>query len=173
MTRVRDLGVGFGGWRRTGIEFGTALLLVLLLACGGEEAPSPADTTPPAPAATPEPASPPAAAMPSRDVEIATGELPKDYPADLPQPPSAAPQTSMLVPGQGGLITFTSSETSEAVVDHFKKTLPEQGWDVAGVTDEPTRSLIKATKDTRAVDVSVRNSPTGDGTIVVVLVKPN
>ena len=57
------------------------------------------------------------------------------------------------------------------MTDHFKKSLPEQGWEVASATDDPKRSVIKATKDTRSVDVSVSKSAKGDGTAVVVMVQ--
>jgi hypothetical protein len=163
-----------GGRSRTGLAIGAALPLAILLACGGEEAPTATTETtpPPAASATPPAATPPGAAKAPREgLSVATGELPKGYPEDLPQPPAAEPQTSMMIEGQGGLITFLSTESTESVAEHFKKSLPEQGWQVAEVSGGPARSVIKATKDSRAVDVTVGKSPKGDGTAVVVLVK--
>jgi hypothetical protein len=167
------VGRGVGRHRRAGIAIVACLPLALLLGCGGgDEQPAPPDGAPPAPAApveTPEPA--PSAAKPANKVQVVTGEVPKNYPTDLPQPPSATAQTSMVLPGEAGLITFLSTESIQVVADHFKQGLPEQGWQIAETTDEPTGSIIKATKDTRSVDVSVKDSPKGDGTTVTVLLK--
>jgi hypothetical protein len=166
-------GSGSAGRRRTGFAIGAALPLALLLACGGDETPAtPGETAPPAAAATPPAAQQPTPAKAPREgVSVATGEIPKGYPEDLPQPPSATPQTSMMVEGKGGLITFLSTESTEAVSEFFKTSLPEQGWQVAEVSGGPVRSVIKATKDSRSVEVTVGKSPKADGTAVMVMVK--
>jgi hypothetical protein len=171
-----QVGNGSGAWCRAAFAIGAALPLAILLACGGEEAP-PAPTesaTPPAPVAKVQPGMPPAKApkrKPAEGVEVLKGELPAAYPADLPQPPSAEPETSLMVEGKGGIVSFKSTESTEAVAAHFKKSLPEQGWEVISTSGDAARSLIKATKDNRAVNVTVAKAPSGTGSSVMVQLK--
>jgi hypothetical protein len=161
---------GSGGWCRAGVAIGAALPLAMLLACGGEETPAgTGETAPPAAAGTP-PTTPPTAPRPDENIRVTQGELPADYPADLPQPPSATAQASMMAEG-AGLVAFLSTESPEAVTDHFEKSLPEQGWQVASATGDATRTMIAATKDTRAVSVTVSRTATGEGADVVVVVQ--
>ena len=156
-----DLESGLRGRRRAGLALVASLPLMLLLSsCGSDETPGAADTAPPT--ETPAQAAPPTS-PPADDVgaEIVSGRLPDGYPSDLPQPPSAEPGRAMLIPGKGGLIIFESTESPQAVMDHLKKALPEQGWNVETAADEPMRSVIKATKDSRSVNVIVNGSPGG------------
>jgi hypothetical protein len=159
-----DLESGLRGRRRAGLALVASLPLMLLLSsCGSDETPDAADTAPPTetPAQAAPPTSPPAVHPDDVGAEIVSGRLPDGYPSDLPQPPSAEPGRALLIPGKGGLITFQSTEPPQAVVDHFKKALPEQGWNVETAADEPMRSVIKATKDSRSVNVIVNGSPGG------------
>lgn len=163
------------------IALGITGLLLPALGCGRKEsapAKTPAGemapkTTPPQPAAG-KTASP--LTMPekgSREVtlkdekgkettaELSSGELPKGYPADLPSPPQSTPAQSLLIPGHGGLVTFVSKASRQDVIDHFKKSLPEQGWTIDSTTEHASQTLIKASKGARHANVSIEESSKG------------
>ena len=140
----------------------TAIALALgSLACGGDDTSAPTAT--PAAEATPDA---PAAANPNRPVpvtkkpdapiqaEFVEGELPTSYPTDIPSYPGAEPKTSMSVPGQGTLATFSSSSSAEEILDFYRSELESRGWNVT----DAKRGGINATKDGRAAQIKVLRS---------------
>jgi hypothetical protein len=138
--------------------------LLLALACGGKEeetkAPDAAATTPSAtPAAQP---SEGAAATPQEDsgipAEVVNGDLPKDYPKDLPVYPGSAPTTSLMA-GGSGLIVLNTNAPAAAVLSHYRDELPNQGWTVDEVGEDPPR--ITAHKDSRNATISITESSEG------------
>jgi hypothetical protein len=90
---------------------------------------------------------------------VAAGELPEGYPSDLPPPAGSEPMNAMIIPGQGGLVTFQSKESREDVYEHWKKELPDQGWDIE-TEEDSLRYMIRASKSGRTAMVTVA-SPQG------------
>lgn len=147
---------------RTVITIGVASLLLAALGCGsgGDES----STAPPAAeAATPgtrQVVVPGTEANP-KVAEVSTGELPEGYPKDLPAPPQSKPMNALLVPGQGGMVTFLSQASSDEVASHFKDALPAQGWTIDSATNDERRTMIKASKGGREANVIIANGKRG------------
>ena len=99
---------------------------------------------------------------------IATGELPDGYPSDLPTPPDATPAQSMLIPGHGGLVTFTTDASPNDVRDHYRQALPGEGWNIAEDSAVAQRTTIRATKDDRTANVMI--TPGGQGSEVAIAI---
>jgi hypothetical protein len=149
----------------------TVLSLLFAVACGGGDDSKPAGEAAP-PTAGPEiPQGETQIQMPTSDgtPELGTitqGEIPKDLPADIPTFPSAKAATSMLIPGRGGLVTFSSDSDVADIVSFYKDALPEQGWKIENVSEADLRTRITATKEGRKTDiVAARN---GDSTEILI-----
>jgi hypothetical protein len=136
--------------------------LALALACGDkEEAAAPAATAP-SPAATPGAQPEAAAPTPSEDpgipAEVVQGDLPKDFPEDLPVYPGASPTTSLMA-GGSGLIVLNTNAPVAAVLSHFRDQLPAQGWTVDEVGEDPPR--VVAHKGSRSATISISEGAEG------------
>ncbi len=145
-------------------------LCLALLACGGEETPSPTPAAPApsegaAPAETPPPAAKTPAPSGSEDPEllISKGELPADFPSDIPTYPNAQPATSVAVPGGGMLVTFESDDDAEKILAHLRSGLESTGWQVS----ELAAGDLKATKEGRNARVTVSSQDDGRTRIAV------
>jgi hypothetical protein len=134
-----------------------ALSLLLVSACGGgddagsaSDAGTPTADTVPAPSA----GTAPAPAAPTRPpVPVTQNEIPSDFPEDIPTFPTAKPETSVLIPGKGGLVTFSSASEVAEIISFYKQALEEQGWTIENVNEADLRTRITATKDGRTTDV--------------------
>ena len=140
----------FPGFQHVVATSGLACL-ALALACGGEEASTPADAGDAGGAAkieipVPEAEEPTVA-------NIADGELPAGYPTDLPTFPGAETTTSMVIPGGTGLVVFSTKDPVEEVAAYYAKALVEQGWSVDTTSDDGMR--MHAQKDSRTATVSI------------------
>ena len=136
-------------------------LLALAVGCGGEEA---AQMAPPEAAVAPVEMVPGEYEVPMAGGEVAmitAGELPKDFPSDLPVPPDSEPKNALFIPGQGGLATFTSTTSRADLVTYFKQELPSQGWSVDSTTPGKDRVTIKATKEGRTTNVMIASGVSG------------
>lgn len=98
--------------------------------------------------------------------EIAQGEMPKDYPSDLPIYPGATPTTAMMV-GGSGLIILSSQASIADVLAHFREQLPVQGWTVDEVSESPGR--VAAHKGGRTATISISQGESGNTEIGVAL----
>jgi hypothetical protein len=155
-------------------------LVALTLACGSgekEAATQPSATTP-TPAA---PTSPPAegqaqqgAAQRRANVpaQITQGELPDDFPSDLPVFPDAQPRNSMMVGGSGLLLLGTSASVAD-VLSHYREQLPSQGWTVDAVTEGAggTKASVRAHKESRNATISISQAKDGAGTEIGIALK--
>jgi hypothetical protein len=136
-------------------------------ACGGEESPTPAATPgEPAQAQPSEAAAPPAAAPAGEEPEaISTdGVIPEGYPSDVPVYPGATPGSAMSMPGLGVFATFTSDDTVEKILEHYRTELSKGGW---SVTDAPDGGGVDGTKGIRSVQVRAREDEQGRSEIAV------
>lgn len=151
----------------------TALCAVLavagMLACGGGEESSSdtADTGAPVmEKGTREVVLPGTEESPVRAL-IGTGELPDGYPSDIPPPSDAEPQNAMIIPEQGGLVTFVSGSSRKDVTNHFQSALAEQGWKLEAPSEDEMRTTLKARKGLRKASVTVANGADGGSEIAV------
>ena len=153
MRPIRTLQRRFPGFQHVVATSGLACL-ALALACGGEEASTPADAGDAGAAAKIE------IPMPEAEepimAEIAHGELPAGYPTDLPTFPGAETKTSMVIPGGTGLVVFTTKDPVEEVAAYYAKALVEQGWSVGETSDDGMR--MHAQKDSRTATVSIESA---------------
>jgi hypothetical protein len=133
--------------------------------CGGESGKPASQAAAPPPAAAVQPAAPHEEDVQTQTdqgepekAEIAEGQLPKDYPSDLPIYPGAKPTTSMLV-GGSGLVVLNSDASVADILAHYREDLPAKGWTVDNVSESPAR--IEAHKGTRTASISISQSGSG------------
>ena len=131
------------------------LSLLLVSACGGgDDAGSASDAGTPSATTVPAPSADTAPAAPTRPpVPITQNEIPSDLPEDIPTFPTAKPETSVLIPGKGGLVTFSSASEVAEIISFYKTALEAQGWTIENVNEANLRTRITATKDGRTTDV--------------------
>ena len=158
-------------------------LVPLLLAlaapgCGSEESPAPsAAPAAPAPApAAPRAEAPAAQAQPAIPVpEVVeeapewTGELPNDFPADVPHYPGAKVTSAKGNAEIGIAVTFDSPDDREAVARFYADGLAASGWQVQ-LDDIPEGRMIVAQKEDRQANAIVYQG--GQGTVVNLIVVP-
>jgi hypothetical protein len=132
-----------------------ALSLLLVSACGGgDDTGSASDAGTPTANTVPAPSADTAPAAPTRPpVPVTQNEIPSDFPEDIPTFPTAKPETSVLIPGKGGLVTFSSASEVAEIISFYKQALEEQGWTIENVNEADLRTRITATKDGRTTDV--------------------
>jgi hypothetical protein len=91
------------------------------------QAKAPAAPSPAMQAAQPEPA-------PTPEPEVAQtskpGQLPGDFPSDIPVYPGATSDQGLSIPGQGMLVTFNTVAAPSDVVAFYDEELPKRGWTV-------------------------------------------
>jgi hypothetical protein len=139
------------------------LAAVTALACGGErESTSGANVEISRPA--PEP---PVAAVDSR----LSGklELPADLPGDVPLYPGAS-LTWANSDESGLLVSFSTADDPDTVVEHFRREFAAQGW-LAEASNQPTGRTILAVKGSREATVLVTGE--GDTTNIDVILMPS
>jgi len=122
-----------------------------LTACGGERKSESAGESA-GPAGEPM-ATAPAPGTSIRDqAEIPTpGQLPSDFPSDVPIYPGAQAQSALSVPGGNLFVTFATSASVEDVAEYYEEQLGNQGWTIISTGDEKNRVL--GTKEERSVSI--------------------
>ena len=144
----------------TGILLAATGFCALIVACGGDEAPSapaPSAESVPAPAAQKfvEPTMPPIpSARPSNiGEELAVKvEMPDFYPADGPVFPGTSP-SKVFVDGNKINVMFGTSDSPEDVLEFLNGELPRLGWDNAIVQRMSNSVTIEATKSDRSLTI--------------------
>lgn len=167
------------------------LVLALALACTDEEPAAPAEPEPPAPeaaeapappepepesaAAPAEPASPriTRTVMPDGQVFEAEfrkeGELPSDFPEDVPLYGNARPLSSMSSPQHGAIVNLRSADPPEDVFTWYRDHYAEEGWEIEVAKEERARRTIVARKGNRVSSVVITGLPGATQTILSVL----
>jgi len=158
------------------------LLALAALGCGSEEsatppaapeAPAPAPAAPAAPPATAPEAQAPPAAVPApavvEEVPEWTGELPNDYPEDVPHYPGAKVTLARGNAEIGIAVTFDSPDDREEVAKFYADGLAAFGWQVQ-LDDIPEGRMIVAQKEDRQASAIVYAG--GQGTLVNLIVVP-
>lgn len=157
-------------------------VLLISLACGGEEAP---------PANPPEPTAPSAAAEPTAGESEASGrvdveersdgtvvartltpdgevfeaeygrenQLPSNFPDDVPLYGNAKPLSSMSAPAHGTVVNLRTADAPEQVFDWYKARYAAQGWAIEKQLEERGRSTLVARKGNRVSSVVIMGVP--------------
>lgn len=142
------------------------VLLALAMAgfgCGSEQSPS--APAPPASEAAPPPAG--AAQEPVAEAPEWAGELPVDFPADVPRYPGSKVASARGSEDLGVAVTFDSPDALEAVAKFYSDGLAAQGWQTQ-TQQLPEGTMIMAEKDDRRATALVRAG--GQATLIQVVV---
>jgi len=95
-------------------------------------------------------------------------EIPDYFPTDVPIFPNAAPMAAMKAEGHGSFVSFSSTESQEAIYDYYLEQLPTQGWLVDSENSFRGQLSITSTKDIRKVVVTIAGTE-GDARVSVVI----
>jgi len=165
-------------WSTRAFALGLFALAFSAVGCGSGEkppaaAPPAAQMAPggaPSPAAAPQAAAPEAAAPePAAEDAERTGEVPSDFPADIPRYPGAKVTSARGTEDLGVAVTFDSPDAVDVVAKFYADGLAAQGWQ-AQTQQDASGTLIIADKDNRRAHAVVH---TGDeGTQVEIIVIP-
>ncbi len=181
MASLRSRGAGVRGVPRRAGWLGAPALL-FCLACGGDEAlpvdrqaaEAPRAAAAPAPDAPDEP--------PRVDVEqrgdgtvIARtitpdgevfeaeygreGQLPSNFPDDVPLYGNAKPLSSMAAPAHGTVVNLRTADTPEQVFAWYRDHYAQQGWEIEQQIEDRGRSTILARKGNRVSSVVIMGVP--------------
>lgn len=131
----------------------------------GETQPAPPTSAPPAPSPQPE-------ATPSEAA-----------PGDLPLPPLGTPYTDdsyrsvPIMPGAYNAtemdfsLTYFIDQPPEAVIQFYQSVMPEKGWrSLFSGMEDASGSILMYSKDDRLATITVMESPSGTGSMVVITV---
>ena len=139
--------------------------LVLALAgfgCGSEE------TRPAAPpAAAPAPAAEPGVPAPPREVIEGEGELPSDFPGDVPQYPGSKVTSAQGTEDLGVAVTFDSPDAVDVVAKFYSDSLAATGWQTQ-TQQIAEGSMIVADKEDRILQAMIHAG--GQGTLVDMII---
>jgi hypothetical protein len=165
--------------------------LLLALACGGAErdaaqspaepagepaaeAPAP-DEAPDAAAAPPaEPEGPVVARTLTPDGEVfeaeygKEGQLPTDFPDDVPLYGNAKPLSSMAAPNHGTVVNLRTSDPPERMFAWYQEQYAAQGWEIELAREEHARSTLVARKGNRISSVVILGVPGATQALVTV-----
>ncbi|MGH0032360.1 MAG: hypothetical protein ACQGVC_21420 [Myxococcota bacterium] len=142
-----------------------SLFLLALVACGGGDDSTGTEASTPTEARGTRVVTLPGTEADPQKALLGTGEIPEGFPDDIPSPPESEPRNAMIIPNQGGLVTFVSQSSRADVFAHYKSEMSGQGWTVETEEDD-LRSMLKAKKGKRTANVTVATGP--DGTEVAV-----
>ena len=89
------------------------------------------------------------------EAESGEGNLPKDFPEDIPVPPDAESTRWIQAPGVGTVAGFMADAPAEATYDYYVKELPGSGWKVTEQKQEAGQRLLVADKGDRRLRISI------------------
>ncbi len=144
------------------------LLLALAgFGCGSEESQAPGAPPTAAPQAPAPPAAPVPAPEPVAEAPEWKGELPQDFPADVPHYPGSKIASARGTEDLGVVVTFDSPDALDAVAKFYADGLAAAGWQ-AQSQQIPEGTLVVADKEDRRAHVLVH--PGGQGTLVDLII---
>jgi hypothetical protein len=146
------------------------------IACGSDEtrpaappAVAPAPAPPPPDAGVPAPAAKaPVPAAPGEMIDW-KGELPSDFPGDVPQYPGSKVTEAKGTNDAGLTVTFDSADALETASTNYADSLAATGWATRRETGDEGM-MIFAEKDDRTLLAIVQQG--GQGTLIRILVAP-
>jgi hypothetical protein len=152
------------------------LVLALVgMGCGSDEtrpaAPPAAASAPAAPSGAVAPAPAAKAPVPAAPGEMVDwkGELPSDFPGDVPQYPGGTVTEAKGTNDAGLTVTFDSADALETASTNYADSLAATGWATRKQTGDDGM-MIFAEKDNRTLLAIVQ--PGGQGTLIQILVAP-
>lgn len=97
-------------------------------------------------------------------------ELPEHWPADVPVFPKAKVTSSIEGAGAANMI-MAVFETGKAIADakdFYKAELPKQGWEITNEVEADKLFILAASKDARAVSITVSKDAESGQTVISV-----
>ncbi|HEY5657494.1 MAG TPA: hypothetical protein VIY27_06865, partial [Myxococcota bacterium] len=104
------------------------LLACHLIGCGADNETQPSDARESAPPEASQEL--PAAAEPEQEA-LPPGQIPDDFPADVPQYPGAAVAQSFSVPNDSLFVAYTTSASTQEVFEFYQEQLKNHGWTIS------------------------------------------
>jgi hypothetical protein len=105
----------------------------------------------------------------SRRLQIADNEegvdLPDDFPDDVPIYPGAIAIHAMSMP-DSFIITLVTPDPAPGVIDSYRQSLEDSGWEVGDAITSPVTSTFRAAKDQRYLNVTIGRDEQEDRTII-------
>jgi len=145
--------------------------LVLALAgfgCGSEETrPAAPSAAAPAPAAEPAPTAEPTVPAPPPEVMEWKGELPSDFPGDVPQYPGSKVTSAQGTADLGVAVTFDSPDAVDVVAKFYSDSLAAMGWQTQ-TQQIAEGAMILADKEDRTLQAMIHAG--GQGTLVDMII---
>ena len=139
---------------------------MLFVGCGGEtkaaEAPKPADQPAAAPAA---PTTPTSVSVPGGGT-ASVGQLPADFPKDVPVYAGATVVSSSTTGGMAAAVLNTA-DASEKVADFYKAELEKNGWTDAKSMSVAGTNTVTAKKEKRMASVAITKDAQGKTNISI------
>ena len=132
------------------LAHGIALLAIATLsACGSEE-------TAPAGRQTPEVRTEKPGGVVGKAEIVAPGDLPSNFPSDVPTYPGARSTQSMAVGDGPALVVFSTSAAPADVYEFYREQLSQNGWSIdSGAADQ---NQIKASKGARTASIRINRA---------------
>jgi len=93
------------------------------------------------------------------------GQLPTDFPDDVPIYPDSEPQSSFSAPGRGQIVHLRTGSDASDVFDSYREGLAELGWEEESATSRLGNHEITTRKGNRVTHVTIRT----DGTATMIL----
>jgi hypothetical protein len=152
------------------IAWVAGLIAIAASGCGSEESERAAAPAPQPEAAAPAPAAAPAAPAPPETAEVApewSGELPPDFPEDVPRYPGSRVASARGTADMGVVVSFDSPDGIETVAKFYADGLAASGWQTQ-IQASSEGTLVIADKEGRQAHAFVH--PGGQGTLVDIIV---
>lgn len=104
-------------------------------------------------------------------VSVGTNKLPADWPSDAPTYKNATIQYSASTnPQTGGAglgVVFMTSDSSQIVIDFYKKELVAKGWTIEQTAIAGQTTVISAKKDDRQFGMYIADAENGQTSVTV------
>ncbi len=97
-------------------------------------------------------------------------ELPEHWPDDIPVFPKAKVTSSVEGAGAANMVmvVFETNKAVSEAKDFYKAELPKQGWKINNEVEAGETFVLAASKDARAVSVTVSRDPEDDSSKTII-----
>lgn len=93
------------------------------------------------------------------------GQLPTDFPDDVPIYSGSEPQSSLSAPGRGQVVHLRTGADSAYVFDYYREALASEGWEEEFNESHRGDHEIRTRKGNRVTRVTIKT----DGTVTMIL----
>lgn len=87
------------------------------------------------------------------------GQLPSDFPDDVPLYGNAQPLASMAAPEHGTVVNLRTTDAPEQVFAWYRERYAKQGWEIEQQIEERSRSTLVASKGNRVSSIVIIGVP--------------